>query len=95
MPMSDADRVKADAIRARIISKMMEYQHPETSLEEAAEHLTRHGWREVNWDDERTVVTLNNGYDFIDITLTPPEKADAIVERSHGAFTEREFNSND
>jgi len=72
-----------------------EYQHPDTALEAAAETLRHAGWREAGWDDDRSVVTMLRGEDLIDVTVTSSEKADAIAERSHGAFTEREFNSND
>ncbi len=72
-----------------------EYQHPDTALEAAAESLKHSGWREMEWDDARSVVTMLRGEDLIDVAVTSPEKADAIAERNHGAFEEREFNAND
>jgi hypothetical protein len=74
-----------------------EYAHANTAIEAVVEHLIYmgSGWREVEWNDERTVVTLLNGEDFITISVTSDEVRDAISERSHGAFEEREFNDND
>ena len=90
-------RVKINENRTRLARLYREYReaHPETALEDAAENLTHYGWREVQWDDDRTVVTMVKGEHFIDITRTSDEKADAIAEHAHGAWEEREFNKND
>lgn len=74
--------------------------YPPDSAYHALDSLVNHlvgafGWREVDRDDDGTTVTLHNGQDFIDLSLTSDEHRDSIAERSHGVFTPREFNDND
>jgi hypothetical protein len=76
-----------------------EYQHDDkgvVALHALATHLIGNfGWREMGWDDDGERVTLFNGSDYIDLSLTSAERIDSISERSAGAYREREFNDND